>query len=185
MRKLVLIFGLICMFINVSLAQDCPFKVSLDVIDATCFYNGKIVYYVVDAYGNPISESDLNNSTLSRVRVYTKVNDTDSANYSGRYYKGGVDTFQIDYGTYIVGVEGVCEDGHGGYFKVDTETVMTINTSYIVPKISTFFIGDSSGYNIGRHPTLRCDELGRLQVRIEDGKTAPTTPCGVNEVKAL
>ena len=170
MRKLVLIFGLICMFINVSLAQDCPFKVSLDVIDATCFYNGKIVYYVVDAYGNPISESDLNNSTLSRVRVYTKVNDTDSANYSGRYYKGGVDTFQIDYGTYIVGVEGVCEDGHGGYFKVDTETVMTINTSYIVPKISTFFISDSSGYNIGRHPTLRCDELGRLQVRIEDGK---------------
>ena len=165
-----LLFAVFCLFAIVVHAQNCPFKVHFEVIDATCYYNGKIVYYLEDAYGNPMSDIAWNTSGLSKVRIFTKVNETDSANYSGFYYKGGVDSFQIDYGTYIVGVEGLCEDGHGGYVKVDTQTVLTINTSYVVPEISTFFINDSSGYNIGRHPTLRCDSLGRIQVKIENGR---------------
>lgn len=170
MKKIALCFGLMYMFIVAAVAQNCPFKVNFSVIDATCFYNGKIVYYLEDMNGNPISESALNSSGMSKVRIYTRVNETDSANYSGIFYRGGVDTFQIDYGTYIVGVEGLCEDGEGGYFKIDTQTVLTVNTSYIVPEISTFVVYDKTGYDIGRHPTLECESLGRIQVKIENGR---------------
>ncbi len=170
MKKILLIFGLMCMFVLVSVAQDCRFNVRFSVTDATCFNNGKIAYCLLDENGNPIAENSLGTYHLRDVRIYSKVNETDSVHYSGVFYRGGVDTFLIDYGTYIIGLEGLCEDGHGGYFKVDTSTVLTINTTYRVPSISSFLVTDYTGEDLGRHPTLRCTNMGRIQLRIDGGR---------------
>lgn len=170
MKKILLIFGLVCMFVIVTKAQSCSFNVRFTVTDATCFNNGKIAYCLLDENGNPIPENSLTNYHLRNVRIYSKVNESDSVHYAGVYYRGGVDTFVIDHGTYIIGMEGLCEDGQGGYFRVDTQTVLTINTSYRVPEISTILVTDETGFNLGKHPTLGCNDLGRIQVKIEDGR---------------
>ena len=170
MKKILLIFGIICMFAMVTKAQNCPFHVKFTVTDATCFNNGKIAYWIEDDDGIMLTESTFLTSGLERVRIYTKVNETDSTHYSGTYYKGGVDTFLVDHGTYIVGVEGACWDGYSDFYRVEVDTVLTINTSYVVPEISAFVVFDSTGYNMGKHPTLDCDSTGRIQLCITHGK---------------
>ena len=170
MRKILLIFGLLCVFVIVTKAQNCPFNVKFTVTDATCFNNGKIAYWLEDDDGVMILEGALQTKGLSMVRIYSKVNPTDSVHYSGNYYRGGVDTFLIDHGTYIIGVEGLCDDGHSGYIRLHTDTVLTINTSYVVPELSAFVVFDSTGTQMGKHPTLDCAELGRVQLSITNGR---------------
>ena len=140
MKKILLIFGIVCMFAMVTKAQNCPFHVKFTVTDATCFNNGKIAYWIEDDDGIMLTESTFLTSGLERVRIYTKVNETDSTHYSGTYYKGGVDTFLVDHGTYIVGVEGACWDGYSDFYRVEVDTVLTINTSYVIPEISAFVV---------------------------------------------
>ena len=67
------------MFAMVAKAQDCPFKAHVSVIDATCFNNGKLVYYIENEDGEVMTKEDYENSHLNEVRIYTKVNETDSA----------------------------------------------------------------------------------------------------------
>lgn len=186
MKKILLFFGFLCMFALVTQAQDCPFKVHVSVIDATCFNNGKLVYYLENEDGDVMTVEEYNDSHLDEVRIYTKVNETDSVHYSGTFYKGGIDTFVVDHGTYIVGVEGLCSDGHGGWFKKDTVLgTFVVNTSYTVPLVSTLFIIDSVGYKFGRHSTLECANMGRVQLKIENGSfpyTVQVKPHGTQDV---
>lgn len=186
MKKILLFFGFLCMFALVTQAQDCPFKVHVSVIDATCFNNGKLVYYLENEDGDVMTVEEYNDSHLDEVRIYTKVNETDSVHYSGTFYKGGLDTFVVDHGTYIVGVEGLCSDGHGGWFKKDTVLgTYVVNTSYTVPLVSTLFIIDSVGFKFGRHSTLECSNMGRVQLRIENGSfpyTVEVKPHGTQDV---
>lgn len=186
MKKILLFFGFLCMFALVTQAQDCPFKVHVSVIDATCFNNGKLVYYLENEDGDVMTVEEYNDSHLDEVRIYTKVNETDSVHYSGTFYKGGIDTFVVDHGTYIVGVEGLCSDGHGGWFKKDTVLgTYVVNTSYTVPLVSTLFIIDSVGFKFGRHSTLECSNMGRVQLRIENGSfpyTVEVKPHGTQDV---
>ncbi|MBO6051297.1 MAG: hypothetical protein J6P65_04875 [Bacteroidales bacterium] len=186
MKKILLFLGFLCMFALVTQAQDCPFKVHVSVIDATCFNNGKLVYYLENEDGDVMTVEEYNDSHLDEVRIYTKVNETDSVHYSGTFYKGGLDTFVVDHGTYIVGVEGLCSDGHGGWFKKDTVLgTYVVNTSYTVPLVSTLFIIDSVGFKFGRHSTLECSNMGRVQLRIENGSfpyTVEVKPHGTQDV---
>ena len=175
MKKILLLFGFLCVFVMVTRAQEqspnCHFKVHVSSVDASCFNNGLLIYYLENVDGGIMTESEFIHSGLSRVRIYTKVNETDSIHYDGFYYKGGLDTFMVDHGTYYVGVEGACEDGQGGFIMVDTvlEDRITINTSYVVPLVSTLFVIDSVGTNFGRHSTLECTNMGLVQLRIENG----------------
>lgn len=186
MKKKLLFWSFVCMFAMVAKAQDCPFKAHVSVIDATCFNNGKLVYYIENEDGEVMTKEDYENSHLNEVRIYTKVNETDSVHYSGIFYKGGVDTFVVDHGTYIVGVEGLCSDGHGGWFKKDTVLgTFVVNTSYTVPLVSTLFVIDSLGVKFGRHLTLECTNMGRVQLRIENGAfpyTVQVKPHGTQDV---
>ena len=187
MKKILLFFALICALAMMAKAQNCHFKVHVSSEDATCFNNGKLIYYLENVDGSIMSESDFENSGLDLVRIYTKVNETDSIHYSSLYYKGGLDTFVVDHGTYYVGVEGACRDGHGGYVMVDTllEDRITINTSYVVPLVSTLFIIDSMGFKFGRHSTLECANMGRVQLRVENGSfpyTIQVKPHGTQDV---
>ena len=167
MRKFLAVLEIIIGFLTLQ-AQDCPFKVRFSVVDATCFNNGKVCYSILDEYDQPIT--DITTTGLSQVRIYHRLHENDSAQYSISYYLGGVDTLQIDYGTYFVGVEALCSDGHGGYIKKDTQTVLTINTSYAVPTASAIYVTAYTEEDFGRHPSLNCLPTGRIQLVIENGR---------------
>lgn len=181
--KTAFLFGLFFLLTMVSWAQDCPFRARFTVTDATCFNNGKVSYCLLDENNNPISESNLSDYHLRNVRIYSKSNETDSTRYSGVFYKGGVDTLIIDHGTYIIGLEGLCEDGHGGYFKVDTHTVLTINTSYKVPVAAAFSVTATTDNGIGRRPSLTCENTGRIQLKIENGRLPYTVQVIAHETE--
>lgn len=180
-----LIVVLLVFVMGSAFAQTSAFRVSFSVEDATCFNNGKIIYSLLDDRGRPATASYLNRMGLSKIRLYHKVHEDDSAQYSGNFYRGGVDTAYIDYGTYIVGVECLLEDGVGGFVRLDTQTVLTINTSYVVPEVSAILVTDYTGYNLGIHPTLSCMRLGRVQLKINNGRYPYTVKVVNHETSQL
>lgn len=148
-------------------AQTCPFKVRFDTISATCYNNGKVLYALVDDGGNALSTVP---GDLTNVRIYYKTGESDSAYFGNHYYTGGWDTLTIDYGSYIIGMEAACPDGVGGFVKLDTHTVLTINTTYSKPKAAALYVTAQAIDDYGKHPTLSCVSSGRVQLKIQDGR---------------
>ncbi|MBO2525521.1 MAG: hypothetical protein CW341_07475 [Bacteroidetes bacterium] len=148
-------------------AQTCPFKVRFDTISATCYNNGKVLYALVDDGGNALSTVP---GDLTNVRIYYKTSESDTAYFGNHYYTGGWDTLTIDYGTYTIGMEAACPDGGGGFVKLDTHTVLTINTTYSKPKAAALYVTAQSKDDYGKHPTLNCVNSGRIQLKIQDGR---------------
>ena len=166
--QFLLLFALFSSFFQPAKAQNCPLKVQFSVIDATCFNNGKVCYCILDGADNPIT--DLSGTGLSSIRVYYREREEDSARYAGNYYYGGVDTLMLDYGKYFFGMEALCDDGMGGYVKVDTQAVLTIHTSYTVPTISAIYTTAQTEDEFGLHPSLSCFPTGRVQLIINNGR---------------
>lgn len=163
MRKTVTIL----MFLLVSVAayaQNCTFKVKFTVTPASCYNNGKVAYALFDTAGNVVSSpADVG---LESVRIHYKENEGDTTKY-GNFYTGGWDTLMVDYGRYIVGVEGLC-----GINKFDTTVVLNIPTTYLTPVAESFgnVATQQSGVNsLGMRPTLECLNTGVVQLKITDG----------------
>ena len=165
MKKFLLFFGLLLLFTTSLKAQECYFKVGFTVTPATCYNNGKVAFALFDTNGVAVSSGD--DVGIEEVRIYWKVNEDDTANHE--YYRGGWDTLVIDYGSYIIGVEGICRDGHGGYVKVDTHLLLNIPTTYVTPRLNSFYDVATSINGYGIHPTMNCSNTGRVQLFIEDG----------------
>ena len=168
-----MIFGIMLIMLNMALAQDCTFKVKFEVIPATCYNNGKVAYALTDGSGNVLTTMP---ADLSDVRAYYIEEGDTTKHYSGIYLtnavmaaQNGWDTLTIDYGTYTIGVEGICGSG-GSYVKVDTQTVLTIPTTYTKPSASSLYVTANTMDGFGRHPTLECKNTGRIQLKIENGR---------------
>lgn len=161
-----MLFGALLLLLAQAKAQDCPFKVQMNVIPATCYNNGMVAYTLVDDAGDPLSAAP---NGIGDVRIYYKLSEADSAQY-GANWTGDWDTLLVDYGTYIVGVEASCADGHGGFTKVDTHTVLTIPTTYVKPEVSALYVTATRLTDYGKRPTLSCMESGRIQLKIENGR---------------
>ena len=150
-------------------AQDNPgFHVRFTSLGATCYNNGKVLYALTDSAG---VELDSLPPQLSQVRVYYKLTEADSVHYAGWYYTGGTDTLTVNYGTYIVGVEGLLTDSAGGYTRVDTQTVLTIVTTYQKPTAAV--VPYEAGFrqaSAGTLNTISCEDIGRVQLRILYGQ---------------
>ena len=144
------------------------FQVRFSSLDATCYNNGKVVYALTDSVGAVLDSLP---PQLTQVRVYFKLTEADSAHYAGWYYAGGTDTLTVNYGTYIVGVEGLLADGDGGYARVDTQTVITIATSYQKPTAAIVpFEARFNRQSAGTLFTISCENIGRVQLRILYGQ---------------
>lgn len=167
MRKTISILMFLLMT-GALFGQECPFKVKINVIDATCHNNGKVVYALVDDTGEVLTEIP---TGLSGVRIYYKVSEVDSAHY-GNYYPAtcGYDTLNIEPGTYIVGVEALCSGGPGLYRRLDTNNVFTIVSTYTPPVSSLVNINATAWDQCGTRPTLECHNTGRVQLKIEGGR---------------
>ncbi len=168
-----LLFLLVSMFCMATYAQNCPFKVRFEKTDATCFNNGQVEFILLDDNDNEI-EIDLTN----RKPVETSIN-LMNIKY---YYRNMGDTTthytpsniisSFEPGQYVVGVQAICatgEQGSAAYRSLDTNTVVTITSSYITPSISPManIATDSTMY--GNRPTLPCLTTGRIQLNITGG----------------
>lgn len=161
-------FLAMCLATALSAQENDGFHVHLSVVDATCYNNGKVLYALVDSFGEALDSLP---PGLSQVRAYYKFSETDSAHYAGWYYDGGTDTLTVNYGTYIVGVEALLENGLGGYERVDTQTVFTISTSYQKPTAAV--VSTEAEFNHSKAGTLftvPCVDVGRVQLRILYGQ---------------
>lgn len=153
---------------SVYAQDDNGFRVRFSVVDATCYNNGKVLYALTDVSGTVF---DTLPPQLSQVRVYYKLSEADSAHYAGWYYAGGTDTMTFNYGTYIVGVEGLLADSTGGYTRVDTQTVLTIATVYQKPTAAVVpFEARFNRNNAGTLFSISCENIGRVQLRILYGQ---------------
>ena len=164
MRKTVTIL----MFLLVSVAayaQNCTFKVKFTVTPASCYNNGKVAYALFDTNGNVVANtSALAALGLEQVRIYYKNNVDDTAHH-GNFYTGGWDTLIINYGEYIIGVEGLC-----GLSIVDTNTVLNVPTTYKRPEAVSFSNIATTAYDrltsVGMRPTIECFPTGVVQMKI-------------------
>ena len=148
-------------------AQNNNFRVQFHVIDATCYNNGKVTYALVD---NQDSVLETLPPGITDVRIYYKQSGSDSIHYAGWYYNGGTDTLNLNYGTYTVGVEALLSDGHNGFVRADTETTLTVNTSYLRPSATVVPTTAKSIENAGTLFTVNCVDAGRVQLNIENGR---------------
>lgn len=164
-----LLMILMSWMLGTAFAQgDNGFHVRFSVADATCYNNGKVLYALTNSSGAVL---DTLPPLLSQVRVYYRLNETDSAHYAGWYYTGGTDTMTLNYGTYIVGVEGLLADSTGGFTRVDTQTVLTIATVYQKPTAAVVpFEARFKRNDAGTLFTIPCEDIGRVQLRILYGQ---------------
>ena len=62
-----MLFASLLVMLNMAFAQDCPFRVKMTVIPATCYNNGKVAYALVDANDNVLTTPP---AGLTQVRAY-------------------------------------------------------------------------------------------------------------------
>ena len=170
MKKLpfltIILMGLLTMAARAQ--ENNVFHVRFSVVDATCYNNGKVVYALEDESGAVLDSLP---QQLSQVRVYYKQSETDSAHYAGWYYAGGMDTMTVNYGSFIVGVEGLLADSAGGYVRVDTQALLTIATVYQKPTAAVVpFEARFKRNQAGTLFTISCEDIGRVQLRILYGQ---------------
>ena len=167
MKKLNLLLMVILVASMYSLqGQERPFHVSFSVTEASCYNNGKIAYALTDSEGNVL---EILPEGLSQVRAYYKLSESDSAHYMGWYYTGGTDTMTVNSGNYIVGVEGLLEEGDG-YVVVDTHLLMVVGTTYQKPDVAALYNIPRRYENAGLVPSVSCLNTGRVQLRILRGR---------------
>jgi len=171
--------GVILLLLNIVNAQNCPFRVTFSVTPATCYNNGKVAYALTDESGNVLTHIP---EGLSEIRAYYIAEGDTAKRYSGLYLtdsvmtaQGGWDTLTVDYGTYTIGLEAICTQSSsspGGFsqVKMDTNTVLTIPTTYVKPSISALYVTSNTLTGYGKHPTLDCMNTGRIQLKIENGR---------------
>lgn len=150
------------------------YEVQFQTIPATCFNNAKILYAVVDKEhpDTPLDTTTLRENGLEQVRIYRSQPPLDTTRRHSSYYKGGWDTLTLDYGTYLVGVEGILEEYVEGmltYQYVDTNTVLTVGTNYAMPQAAAMSVLSFKPNSLGNLPTLECKPSGRVQMKIEYG----------------
>jgi len=164
LKKILLIFSLLLFLTQLTQAQTCPFHVQFKTINATCYNNGKVLYALFDDLGN-IMDSTATYVThhFDTVRIYY-MNDT--VKQFNPDYRGGWDTMIIDRGEYIIGVDALCN----GSTRIDTHTVITVNTDYNTPVAGALGKIATSLDGMGRRPTLTCQNTGRIQLKIEGGR---------------
>jgi len=187
-RKVFLLLGVLLTLFPASWAQETThsdadnnwsehvsqYEIRFRPIDATCFNNAHMLYAVVDKNNpdTPLDTTTLRLAGLEEIRIYHAQTELDTTKHRSAFYKGGWDTLTLDYGTYVFGVEAVMREGIGeglDYVVVDTNTVLSIGTSYSMPKAAAMSVSAFSRDALGNLPTLACMPTGRVQLRIEDG----------------
>ena len=169
-KKLPILMAFMTVLLSGTLfAQENDFlHVRFSTVDATCYNNGKVVYALTDDSGAVLDSLP---PQLTQVRVYYKMTASDSTHYAGWYYYGGIDTLTVNYGTYIVGVEGLLADSVGGFTRVDTQTVLTVATTYQKPTAAAVpFDARLKRDDAGTLYTISCEDIGRVQLRILYGQ---------------
>ena len=191
MKKLLLIFGLLMMSFAATFGQNSSsdhttwseqpdlqnYTVQFRAIDATCYNNGQIEFFIADAQGNPIDETTFSSLNLSSFNIVHRgvVLDT-FPQHTPVIYTFPKTRVQMETGTFDITMQCVHEvhqvDGVDTFYlvTVDTTTQLTVNLNYTVPIISPLTVNSNDGVMLGNIPTLTCTPTGRVQINITGGR---------------
>jgi len=185
MKKLLLVFGFLMMSFAVVYGQNTDpdpipwsehddlknYTVHFRAIDATCYNNGKVEFYIADASGNPIDDSTFNSLRLSDFYIVHKgvVLDTIPQRTPATY------TFPKTYvsmetGTFDITLECLHQESDGNWVEVSDTARLTVDLDYTVPVISPLTVRSNDGVMLGNIPSLSCAPTGRVQINVTGGR---------------
>ncbi len=168
-------FMLLCSFFQANAQGNCPWNVTMNVVEATCLNNGGIEFFLLTDNGDTIA-IDIENKkpvdpsiNLSEIKFYhqslTNVEDTTT------YYTPNPRIF-LKPGTYRVGVQAQCYnggEGSGAYTPLSYEQIIEVVGSYTVPTVAILANTATNSQSSGNRPTVPCGNTGRIQLKITDG----------------
>lgn len=144
--------------------------------NARCGTDGEVFYALLyqngaswDTVGRP-GKKTIAQLGLEHVRIYKKLNKSDSAFHASRDYHGGVDTFVVGLArTYYIGLEAAVANSLTRYATPDTLTI-TVPTDYIHVKSPAIVEVATTELGYGKRPSLVCVPTGREQLKIIGGR---------------
>lgn len=163
-----LCFFLFCCEISIWAQDLCDWHPRIETRTATCLDNGMIIFWFEDEDGNVYTSlpGGLEDVTLYHINV--DGGDTIYSDYQPN--ANGLDTiYDLQAGTYIVGVKGACNRGGGDITLRNTVTTLTIESSYYLPSGNVIPTEATTLTGYGKRPTLSCSNTGRAQFLLEDG----------------
>lgn len=146
--------------------------------NAPCGSDGEVFYALLysenngatfDTVGRP-GKKTVAQLGLEHVRIYKKLNRSDSAFHASRDYHGGVDTFDVGLArTYYIGLEAAVLNSTIRYATPDTLTI-TVPTDYVHVQSPAILEVAKTELGYGKRPSLVCEPTGREQLRIIGGR---------------
>lgn len=146
--------------------------------NARCGSDGVVFYALLysndngvtfDTVGRP-GKKTVEELGLEHVRIYKKLNKSDSALHASRDYHGGVDTFAVGVArTYYIGLEAAVTNTLIRYATPDTLTI-TVPTDYTHLQSPAIVEVATTEHGYGKHPSLVCAPTGRAQLKIIGGR---------------
>ncbi len=146
--------------------------------NARCGTDGMVFYALLysedngltfDTVGAP-GKKTVTQLDLEHVRVYKKLNRSDSALHASRDYHGRVDTFVVGLArTYYIALEGAVINTTIRYATPDSLSI-TVPTDYIHVQSPAIVEVATTENGYGKRPSLVCEPTGREQLKIIGGR---------------
>ena len=174
-KKVLSIVILLVSFVLVAQAQEdyagCPpFRVTVEAFDASCYQSGTVRFTLRDTLGNLF---DIADSGYTDIRLYVVKGGIDTS-FTQREFQDGVAVMtNVDTGDLLVGIEAFCDRPHYNR-RVFWDTAVQIASLYQIPTASALNKVARSNNGFGNHPSLNCENTGRVQLKITGG-TLPYT----------
>lgn len=185
MKKLFLFFGLMMMSFVMAFGQnasDAPtpwsehpvlsnYTVYFSAIDATCYNNGQVEFYIGDANGNPIDSLTFVSLRLSDFYIaYRGVVLDTNLQHKPTQYTFPKTRVQMETGDYEILLQCVRTESNGDMIAIEQRTELSVNLDYTVPVISPLTVRSNDGMMLGNLPSLECLPTGRVQVCVTGGR---------------
>lgn len=185
MKKLFLFFGLLMMSLAPMYGQnnqDAPtpwsqhpllsnYTLYYRAIDATCYNNGQVEFYIGDANGNPIDQATFESLRLADFAfAYRGVVLDTTLQHKPFQYTVPKTRIQMETGSFEIYLQCNRQESDGNWVAIVDTTEQTIELNYTVPVISPLTVRSSDGVMLGNLPTLDCTPTGRVQVSVTGGR---------------
>ena len=140
-------------------------------IDATCYNNGQVEFYIGDANGNPIDQLTFDSLRLADFAFAYRgmVLDT-TLQHKPFQYTVPKTRIQMETGSFEIYLQCNRQESDGNWTAIVDTTEQTIELDYTVPVISPLTVRSSDGVMLGNLPTLDCTPTGRVQVSVTGGR---------------
>lgn len=152
------------------------YSVEFNVRTATCYDNGQVGFVIVDKTHNntPISSAQFTSVGFNDFGIGYQATTMDTLRrwVTGFSYSTTDTTWVLmSSGTFNITLRFTIPDPVAGFIEVDTTVQLTVNLEYTEPSVAALTVISHDGVRAGNIPSLRCKNTGRIQVRVDGGRS--------------